>query len=97
MYLKPYFYTRPSLYKFGELFSSSSNKTMSNLSKLANIIFLSVLLEKSQQLYLHYVLYPSLVVCFCFMFSQTQYLYDLSLLRQNYSLYIIIIVCFLYH
>ena len=39
MYLKPYFYTRPSLYKFGELFSSSSNKTISNLSKLANIIF----------------------------------------------------------
>ena len=38
MYLKPYFYTRPSLYKFGELFSSSNNKTISNLSKLASII-----------------------------------------------------------
>ena len=38
MYLKPYFYTRPSLYKFGKIFSSSSKKTISNLSKLANII-----------------------------------------------------------
>ena len=47
MYLKPYFYTRPSLYKFGELFSSSSNKTISNLSKLANIIFNQFDREKS--------------------------------------------------
>ena len=39
LYLKPYFYTRPSLYKFRELFSSSSAKTISNLSKLVNIIF----------------------------------------------------------
>ena len=39
MYLKLYFYTRPSLYKFGELFSSASRKTISNLSKIANIIF----------------------------------------------------------
>ena len=39
MYLKPYFYTKPSLYKFGELFSSSNRKPISNLSKLANIIF----------------------------------------------------------
>ena len=39
MYLKPYFYTRTSLYKFEKLFSSSSRRTISNLSKLANIIF----------------------------------------------------------
>ena len=39
MYLKPYFYTRPSLYKLRKLFCSSSKKTISNLSKLANIIF----------------------------------------------------------
>ena len=39
MYLKSYFYTRPSLYKFGYLFRWSSNKTISNLSKLVNIIF----------------------------------------------------------
>ena len=39
MYLKPYFYTRPSLHKLGKLFCSSSKKTISNLSKLANIIF----------------------------------------------------------
>ena len=35
----PFFKHRPSLYKFGELFSSSSNKTISNLLKLTNIIF----------------------------------------------------------
>ena len=39
MYLKPYFYTRPNLYKLGKLFCSSGKKTISNLSKLANIIF----------------------------------------------------------
>ena len=39
MYLKPYFYTRPSLYKLGKLFCSSSKKTISNLSKFSNIIF----------------------------------------------------------
>ena len=52
------------------------------------------------------VLYSSLVVCFCLMFPQTKYEYDLLLLRQNDSLYFIytccdvyyiIIVCFLYH
>ena len=31
MYLKPYFYTGPSLYKFEKLFCSSSKKTISNL------------------------------------------------------------------
>ena len=35
------------------------------------------------------VLYSSLVVCFCLMFSQTKYEYDLLLLRQNDSLYFI--------
>ena len=53
------------------------------------------------------VLYSSIVVCFCLMFPQTKYEYDLLLLRQNDSLYFIytfilhlyyiIIVCFLYH
>ena len=38
-YLKPYFYTRPSSYKLGKLFCSSSKKPILNLSKLANIIF----------------------------------------------------------
>ena len=35
------------------------------------------------------VLYSSLVVCFCLMFPQTKYEYDLLLLRQNDSLYFI--------
>ena len=35
------------------------------------------------------VLYPSLDVCFCFMFPQTKYYYDLLLLRQNDYLYFI--------
>ena len=33
------------------------------------------------------VLYSSLDVCFCFMFPQTKYEYDLLLLRQNDSLF----------
>ena len=48
MYLKPYFYTRLSLYKFRKLFSSTNRKTISNLSKLANIIFEGVLIEKRE-------------------------------------------------
>ena len=35
------------------------------------------------------VLYSSLDVCFCFMFPQTKYEYDLLLLMQNDSLYFI--------
>ena len=48
------------------------------------------------------VLYSSLDVCFCFMFPQTKYKYDLLLLRKNNFilstyLYYIIIICFPYH
>ena len=35
------------------------------------------------------VLYSSLDVCFCIVFPQTKYEYDLLLLRQNDSLYFI--------
>ena len=42
------------------------------------------------------VLYSSLVVCFCLMFPQTKYEYDLLLLRQNDSLYFIY-TCILYY
>ena len=39
------------------------------------------------QIFMINVLYSSLDVCFCFMFPQTKYKYDLLLLRKNYSLF----------
>ena len=38
IFIKPYFYTRPSIFKFEKLLGSSSRKTMSNLAKFANLI-----------------------------------------------------------
>ena len=38
-YLKPYFYRRPILYKFGNHFCSSSKKIISKPSKLDKIMF----------------------------------------------------------
>ena len=47
MYLKPYFYTRPSLYKLGELFSSSSNKRYQTYQNLPILFLISFDREKS--------------------------------------------------
>ena len=37
-YIKPYYYTRPSVIKFEKLLCSSSKKKLSNLGKFARII-----------------------------------------------------------
>ena len=40
LYLKHYFYTRPNMIKFSQLFSSENNRTLSRLAKLITVIMI---------------------------------------------------------
>lgn len=38
-YIKPYYFVRPNMFKFGELFRSTKNVLLNNLCKFLEIIF----------------------------------------------------------
>ena len=60
-YVKPYYYTRPSVIKFEKLLCSSSKKKLSNLAKFARIILKQFWMPCFIYTYSKYILYLATV------------------------------------